>query len=189
MRCGFNVLYGYTQSDEISLLFHRQEQAFGRKLRKFNSVLAGEASATFTLLLGSQTTAVFDCRISQFPTQEDVVDYFRWRQGDAFRNAVNGHSYWLLRRQGKSAHQATGQLKGLSVNQKHELLFQGGINVDALPAWQKRGVGLSWEPYTKAGYNPKTGEKTVALRYRISNMGIPMREEYSDFILSILRNS
>jgi len=28
MQCGFRVIYGYTQSDEISLLFHRDETAF-----------------------------------------------------------------------------------------------------------------------------------------------------------------
>ena len=31
MDCGFRVVYGYTQSDEISLLFHPDEDAFGRK--------------------------------------------------------------------------------------------------------------------------------------------------------------
>ena len=30
MTCGFNVLYGYTQSDEISLLFDPNERAFNR---------------------------------------------------------------------------------------------------------------------------------------------------------------
>ena len=45
MNCGFRVVYGYTQSDEISLVMHRNENAFGRKLRKLNSILAGEASA------------------------------------------------------------------------------------------------------------------------------------------------
>jgi tRNA(His) 5'-end guanylyltransferase len=35
------MVYGYTQSDEISLLFHRDEQQFHRKLRKLHSVLAG----------------------------------------------------------------------------------------------------------------------------------------------------
>lgn len=49
MTCGFNVVFGYTQSDEISLLFDPRENAFGRKLRKFNSVLAGEASAKFSV--------------------------------------------------------------------------------------------------------------------------------------------
>ena len=61
MTCGFRVIYGYTQSDEISLLFHPDELAFERKLRKYNSVLAGEASATFSLRLGSP--GAFDCRI------------------------------------------------------------------------------------------------------------------------------
>src|SRR6476659_7662308 len=39
MECGFRILYGYTQSDEISLLFHPEEVGFGRKERKLNSVL------------------------------------------------------------------------------------------------------------------------------------------------------
>lgn len=50
MDCGFRVVYAFTESDEISLLFHKDEDAFGRKIRKFNSMLAGEASAAFTLL-------------------------------------------------------------------------------------------------------------------------------------------
>src|SRR5689334_7140757 len=44
MACGFKVVYGYTQSDEISLLLHRTEDLFRRKERKLNSILAGEAS-------------------------------------------------------------------------------------------------------------------------------------------------
>src|SRR5687767_6281695 len=61
MNCGFNVVFGYTQSDEISLLFHPQISSFDRKLRKYNSLLAGEASAKFSILLGDH--ASFDCRI------------------------------------------------------------------------------------------------------------------------------
>ncbi|MEP7284159.1 MAG: tRNA(His) guanylyltransferase Thg1 family protein, partial [Chloroflexota bacterium] len=60
MHCGFRVIYGYTQSDEISLLFHKAIDTFERKERKFNSILAGEASAKFSLLLGA--IGVFDCR-------------------------------------------------------------------------------------------------------------------------------
>ena len=45
MNCGFDVVFGYTQSDEISLLFSPEITTFDRKLRKFNSILAGEASA------------------------------------------------------------------------------------------------------------------------------------------------
>ena len=41
LQCGFRMVYGYTQSDEISLLFHRDDDAFQRKQRKLISVLAG----------------------------------------------------------------------------------------------------------------------------------------------------
>src|SRR5690349_12772773 len=73
MTCGFNVVFGYTQSDEISLLFHPEVNAFDRKLRKYNSILAGEASAKFSLLLGD--VAAFDSRISELPTISLVCDY------------------------------------------------------------------------------------------------------------------
>ena len=59
MQCGFRVIYGYTESDEISLLFHIDDNSFGRKVRKINTTLAGEASAAFSLLLGRAAT--FDC--------------------------------------------------------------------------------------------------------------------------------
>src|SRR5262245_22530686 len=42
MRSGFRVVFGYTQSDEISLLLDRRDESFDRKLRKLDSILAGE---------------------------------------------------------------------------------------------------------------------------------------------------
>jgi tRNA(His) guanylyltransferase len=181
MQCGFNVIYGYTQSDEISLLFHIHEQAFQRKMRKYNSILAGEASAKLSLLLGGM--ACFDCRISQLPTREQVIDYFLWRQEDAHRNALNAHCYWLLRRQGQNAQQATRALVGMSVSSKNELLFSHDINFNELPNWQKRGSGLYWELYSKAGENPLTGEQTVTERRRIKrDLDLPMKDGYTIFI-------
>src|SRR5262249_48081483 len=122
--CGLNFVYGYTQSDEISLLFALDDNSFHRKLRKLISVLSGEASAKFSLLL--EAVAAFDCRVSELPSVDLVVDYFRWRNEDAHRNALNAHGYWLLRNQGKSVGEATAAMSGLSVAQKNELLFQNG---------------------------------------------------------------
>ncbi len=181
MSCGFKVLYGYTQSDEISLLFDLAEASFKRKERKFNSVLAGEASAKFSVLL--KDIACFDCRICQFPNLDLVVDYFRWRSEDAHRNALNAHCYWMLRKQNLTARQATKKLLGMSVAAKNELLFENGINFNDLPNWQKRGAGLYWETYEKTGVNPKTGEQKVATRNRINiNFDLTMKEAYSEFI-------
>ena len=184
MDCGFRIVYGYTQSDEISLLFHPAEDVFGRKTRKYNSVLAGEASAAFSLLLGD--VACFDCRIVELPNLALVCDYFRWRNEDAHRNALNGHCYWALRKSGKSAKAATGILSGMSVAQKNELLFQRGTNFNDVPNWQKRGVGLYWEEYEKQALNPKTGETVSVTRRRIKrDLELPMREEYSAFIRTL----
>ena len=44
MNAGFRIAYGYTESDEMSLLFHPNDNTFGRKVRKINTTLAGEAS-------------------------------------------------------------------------------------------------------------------------------------------------
>ena len=182
MDCGFNVVYGYTQSDEISLLFHPEENSFGRKVRKYNSVLAGVASAAFSLQLGQQ--AVFDCRVVPLPAVERVRDYFLWRQEDAHRNALNSHCYWMLRKEGASVRAATGQLKGQTVAYKNELLFQHGINFNELPAWQKRGIGLYWKQVEREGFNPIKKEKVVTLRRELTaDYDLPLGEEYAKFIV------
>lgn len=187
MDCGFQTVYGYTQSDEISILLHRNETSFGRKLRKLDSVLAGEASARFSLSLGD--IGAFDCRICQLPTENLVVDYFRWRNEDAHRNALNSHCYWMLRRQGENERSATQRLSGMSVGDKNELLFSlGKINFNDLPLWQKRGIGVYWESYTKEATNPKTGAVTEAARRRLkTDMELPMKDDYSLFIQSLVR--
>lgn len=185
MSCGFRVSYGYTQSDEISLLFHLEETLFDRKLRKYQSVLAGEASAKFSLLLSD--TGAFDCRISQLPSKALVVDYFRWRSEDAHRNALNTHCYWMMRKNGKSAGESTSFLSGKSIAEKNEYLFQNGLNFNEVPGWQKRGIGFYWEDYEKTGVNPITGEGTEAKRRRIKvDMELPMRDAYSAFVESLI---
>lgn len=181
LDCGFRVVYGYTQSDEISLLFHPNEDSFGRKFRKWLSILAGEASACFALNLGA--VACFDCRLSQLPTLENVVDYFRWRSEDAHRNALNAHCYWLLRRSGLDATAAAQALLGRSVAEKNELLFQHGLNFNELPAWQKRGIGVYWETWAKSGQDPRSGATVTTTRRRlILDDDLPRGEAYDVLI-------
>jgi len=182
---GFKVLFGYTQSDELNLLLRRDENLFGRKLRKLVSVLAGEASAKFSLELGR--LGAFDARISQLPTDDDVVDYFHWRAEDAHRNALNGHAYWLLRTQGLDEHTATAKLAGASVADRNELLFKAGINFNDLPAWERRGVAVQWRVEPHEGTNPKTGETvTSTRRVPFVNYELPMKTEFDDLVRAIV---
>ena len=179
--CGFGVVYGYTQSDEISLLLRRDDATFGRKTRKLLSILAGEASARFTLAMGQM--ACFDARICPLPTEAHVIDYFRWRHEDAHRNALNAHGYWLLRGQGQSAQAATAALAGLSVADKNELLFRGGIQFNTLPAWHKRGAALYMREETRPGVDPRTGASRPALRRVLHrDLELPVGEAYGAFV-------
>ncbi len=185
MECGFRVIYGYTQSDEISLLFHKEERTFGRKVRKFNSILAGEASAAFSLQLGQK--AVMDCRVIPLPNKEKVIDYFLWRQEDAARNALNAHCYWMLRKEGLDVHTATDEVAGKSIAEKNEMLYLRGIKFNDLPAWQKRGIGIVWGSVSKTGFNPLTGQEVMTSRRGLQvNYELPRSGQYEEFLARLL---
>lgn len=194
---GFNFIYGFTESDEISLLFAPEDQSFGRKVRKLDTTLAGCASAYFTMrykeyLCDNSTEdtefdiCTFDCRIVPLPNKERVADCFLWRQEDANRNALNGWCYWTLRKEGKSKREATSILSGKGTAFKNELLFERGINYNDVPGWQKRGIGFVFEEVEKEGMNPITGEKTKTKRRELVKKELSVGEEYRQMILSIL---
>ena len=185
MDTGFRIIYGYTESDEISLLFHPADNTFGRKVRKINTTLAGEASASFSLALGRAAT--FDCRVIPLPSAERVADYFLWRQEDSHRNSLNAHCYWALRRESINAGRATSMLEGMSVPDKNELLFSKGINYNDLPNWQKRGVGVSFQDVQKEGFNPMKQEKVLTVRRELTvNYDLPLGDDYRQYILRML---
>jgi tRNA(His) 5'-end guanylyltransferase len=179
-------LYAYTASDEISVLFPRNWDLFDRELEKVASLSAGIASAALSLIFG--TPVHFDGRAVLAAEDEQVVDYFRWRQADAARCALNGWCYWTLRKAGQSVAQATAALVGQSVAAKNELLFQHGVNFNDLPRWQRRGTGLHWERYEREGYNPKLAQQVVTTRRRIRvDRELPTGDEYATFIGRLMR--
>lgn len=180
-------IYAYTESDEISLLCAPAWDFCDRSLEKIVSISAGIASATFTH--ACQSIVHFDSRVWLGANKSQVIDYFRWRQADATRCALNGWCYWTLRKAGKSIGQATAMLEGKSTTFKNELLFQQGINFNDLPSWQRRGIGLYIEEYEKEGYNPIQQQTVVVKRRRIKiDRDLPMKEAYGEFISKILES-
>jgi len=177
----FQGVYAYTQSDEISVLFPPGWSLFDRGLEKLVSLSAATASATFSLACGQR--AVFDSRAWIAVRDEDVIDYFRWRQADATRCALNGWAYWTLRQEGASVTQATEAMRGMTVAAKNELLHARGVNFNDVPAWQRRGVGLFWETYDKEGFNPVTRASVTATRRRVKvDPHLPMKDAYGAFM-------
>lgn len=178
---GLGGVYAYTESDEISVLLPRQTSLFDREVEKLVSVSAGIASGSFSHAFGAP--AHFDSRLWMAPDEQDVFDYFRWRQADAARCALNGWCYWQLMKEGATAEQATRALHGKSAAQKNELLFQRGVNFNDVPLWQRRGAGVSWERFEKTGTNPHTQESTVAVRRRIiRHEALPLNDDYDSFL-------
>ena len=185
MDCGFRIVYGFTESDEISLLFHLEDNTFGRKVRKINTTLAGEASAAFSMALGRLAT--FDCRVIPLPNIERVRDYFMWRQEDAHRNSLNAFCFWTLRKEGLGKEEATMQLEGKSVAYKNEMLFERGINYNELPNWQKRGIGVYYQTVMKDGYNPVNKETVQTKRRELyTDYELKLGEEYADWVCQFL---
>ncbi|WP_405307052.1 tRNA(His) guanylyltransferase Thg1 family protein [Methanobrevibacter sp.] len=185
MESGFKIVYGYTESDEISLLFHPGENTFSRKVRKINSTLSGEASAAFSLKIGQ--IATFDSRVVPLPNKKRVGDYFRWRQEDSQRNALNGYCYWTLRDEGKTASQASKVLNGKGPKFKKELLAERGIDFDAVANWQKYGCGIYYKDVEREGFNPVKNEKVIVKRRELFvDMEIPYGVEYRDYVLKFL---
>jgi tRNA(His) guanylyltransferase len=130
------VAFGYTQSDEISLLLAATGPTsqfwFGGKVQKVVSVAASIATAEFSARkrLG-WPIAHFDARLFALPTKEDVADYFRWRQIDARRNAISATA---------QAHFSHKQLQGLTSYAMVELLAKAGIEYEGMPEKFKKGV-------------------------------------------------
>jgi tRNA(His) 5'-end guanylyltransferase len=137
------VLFAYTQSDEISLVFGpgglNSQPWFDGQVQKLVSVTASIATAGFNDAwfaakpqdLTSLKSAYFDSRIFALPSVGEVANYLIWRQQDAIRNSVS------MAAQSKFSHK---QLQGVNSGKMQDMLFtEHGINWNDYPVRFKRG--------------------------------------------------
>ena len=186
MNMGFVTVFGYTQSDEMSILLSPIHDNFAGKIRKINSIFAGEASAFFSLMMNIH--ASFDCRTIQLPNKELLIDYFNWRVNDAEKNCLSMWCWYLLRtKEGLSTAQAQKAMNKKGYDWKNEKLFEHGINFNDLPETMKRGHNAIWTTYTKVAINQLTKQEVEVSRNKIDLVPVPKgREEYGNYILELL---
>ena len=135
---------GYTQSDEISLVWTTREPGedmfFNGKVQKMCSVLAGLATAAFMhSLLDSESDWTdrlkrlphFDARVAQLPNREEAANMILWREMDARKNAISMAAH---------AHFSHKSLHGLSGRDKLAKMAEAGIDFDAYPVAFRRGT-------------------------------------------------
>lgn len=154
------ALVGYTQSDEISLIFYSDNPEsqifFDGKIFKMTSVLASMTTAYFNKIvehapvnLGCEVDkfyyrplAFFDCRVWQVPTKQEAINYLIWRELDAVRNSIQSVG------QANFSHK---QLHHKNQNEIQEMLFQEkGINWNNYSPSEKRGSYFSRQTTERA---------------------------------------
>lgn len=164
---GLNPLFAYTFSDEINLYF--RHPPFGGRVEKIDSVAASFASSVLTGILKPGMPMALDARIIPSPGSF-VIDYLVDRQAEAWRNLMNAYCQHALIGEGKTPHQAAELLRGMKSAEMHEMMFERGTNLAKTPAWQRRGVMVSWSEYEKDGYNP-VEKKQVRVTRRRAEIG------------------
>jgi tRNA(His) guanylyltransferase len=187
----FSPHFIFTFSDEINILL--SEVPFNGRIEKLDSVFASFIAGSFTKNLMEHTNILnkidpkdlkpvsFDSRV--IPLYGDgVLDYFKNRQDEAWRNCLNGYSYWKLREEYDKS-RAVEILNKKKSSELHEILFERGLNLAEMPAWQRRGIGLYKKTIPITGYNPINSERVVSNRLRVyTDWELPLLNE--DFFKS-----
>ena len=141
--CGYTcemiqgVQFAYLQSDEISFLIHNyksidQQAWFDNNIQKIVSVSASIFSSYFNYLLhvdGISNLAFFDSRVFILP-EEEVCNYFIWRQQDWLRNSLQMYARQFY---------SHNELKNKCSAEIHEMLYEKGVNWANLSSELKNG--------------------------------------------------
>lgn len=88
------AIIGYTQSDEISILFgdfssEQSQPWFGGNAVKICSVAASVPAAVFARRFPEKKLASFDARVFTLPSRVEAANALIWRQRDGQRNAIS----------------------------------------------------------------------------------------------------
>lgn len=145
------VLFGYTQSDEISIVFsdmqgERSQPWLGGKLSKILSLSAATCTALFIRQMGladdGSQIPVFDARCHTLSGPEEIQEYTRWRRFDAQKNSVTMAANVLY------SHKF---LEGIS--SKGRLALLEGSDYEQLPDGFYNGRVTYREQYEEQGFH------------------------------------
>ena len=160
---GFNISLAHTASDEISLLFLKDEHLpYNGRIEKILSIISSYASSSLQNHLREAFSydglISFDARIVKVYTQSEILEYFSWRCLESFRNFLNSYAQQIIGRK------ETFRMKGEEMVKE---LHRRGFSIQEAPQWQKYGTMIYWGQIVKRGYNPITGEEVSVKRRKI----------------------
>lgn len=140
-----SAVIGYTQSDEISLVWEttkpNEEMFFSGKVQKLCSVLSGIASSAFVVECvkaggvleekAMKSIPHFDARVFQVPNRTEAVNALIWREKDAIKNAIS---------MAACHHFSHKSLQGLKGTEKVMKMMEAGIDFGDYPERFRKGV-------------------------------------------------
>lgn len=135
-----NACMTYTQSDEITLVWHATDPKsqiwFDGRHSKMVSQIAALATLRFyracleLMPEYAEKMPSFDARVWQVPNTTEAANVFLWREWDATKNSIT---------MAASSVYSHKELHGKNGSEKQEMLWQKGINWNDYPAFFKRG--------------------------------------------------
>ncbi|GAA5892463.1 tRNA guanylyltransferase [Sporobolomyces salmoneus] len=158
----------FGESDEYSFVFKSSCQLHGRRKSKLVTLVTSIFSSAYVYLwpqyfpnspLDFAELPVFDGRIVEYVTENEIRDYMRWRQVDTHINNLYNTCFWaLVLKGGRTAQEANKELSGTISSQKQEMLHtEFGINYNNESAMFKKGSLIMWEtaPVGESNSNPE----------------------------------
>lgn len=141
-----DIFLAYGQSDEYSFCFKKDSTMYQRRKDKITTCLVSCFTShyvlNFTKIFEQEQKSVpsFDGRLVCYPSETNIVDYFRWRQCDCHINNLHNTTFWTLVQKGKRTNtQAGKELDGSFSKDKNQILFEFGVNYNQEPEVYKRG--------------------------------------------------
>lgn len=194
-----NARFGYTQSDEISILVYpkyvNSNAWFDNRILKVATAAASLASVHFnhalldtlsknrgwpeTFLELAHHCPTFDARVFIVPVH-DVCNAFLWRQKDASRNSVSLHCEHLFSRK---------ELEGVGTKERIEKLKkEKNFDWFSLPSWKKWGTGTIRKSFEDTVFRPGNPEAIKVTRSRWEPVVVPDLRDDPMFINRFLEN-
>lgn len=176
MSMGLPLAFSFMFSDEISFLLHPPIPWSGR-VEKIVSVIPSFASGIVSVSLNHPVS--FDARIVFIRSISEALDYFIWRQLEAWRNALNSYALLALENSGMSREEAVKELSGKKSEQLHEIIFKRlGVNITKIPSWQRRGVVVKKELEERVGRSGKVIRRIPVVDWEIPLFSTPEGRNY-----------
>lgn len=169
----YKPILSYTQSDEISFLFHNFD-LFNLRRDKIVSILASTVTANFNKFISRKnpnlSVAIFDCRAFNLPDRETCLDYFQWRN----RYDCQNNSLGLI---------ASKHAKNEQLHEKNAYRRLNYISEELMQNYRKEniyGTFFKNSSIEKEGYNPITKETVLVHRKVAKSESFLMNEDKSN---------